>query len=113
MKTVRALTTALAILVMTLCSFNGCSGRAQNATAGTLNASDADLQRDKRRFESAMEDRIAAFRRALVEMKARADHAAPQTKVEIDKHRAELERKLEVADRLLVELKASNNQALN
>jgi len=113
MTTIRALTTALVFLVMTFYSVNCSSERAQAETTEALKASVADGQREKQEFITLTEAKIAAFRRSLGEMQARAGNVSSPARVEINKHSGEMERQIEAAEKTLAALKASNNQALD
>jgi hypothetical protein len=81
MKTIRVLTTMLIFLIITFSSINCSSDRAQAVTAEALKASEADLQRGKKEYISLMEEKIAAFRRSLDEMKVLAGNVSSPTRI--------------------------------
>lgn len=113
MKTIRVLTTALFLVIISFYSINCSSDRAQAETAEALKASEADLQREKQEFVTLTEKKVAAFRRSLDEMKALAGNASSPARIEINKHSEEMERQIITAEKNLAELKGSNNQALD
>ena len=113
MKTIRVLTTMLIVLIITFFNINCSSDRAQAETAEALKASETDLQTEKQEFISLMDGKIAVFRQSLDEMKALAGNVSSHAKIEINRHNAEMERQIEVAEKNLAELKTSNNPAFN
>lgn len=113
MKTIRVLTTALFCVIISFFSIDCSSDRAQAETAAVMKASKAALQREKQEFVSLMERKIATFRQSLDEMKALAGNVSSQTRIEINRHNAEMERLIEAAEKNLAELKTSNHAAFN
>ncbi len=110
MKTIRILTTAPVLLVMTWCMFSGCGDRTQKEVVVSLKVSEADLRREKYAFESAMAAKIVVFRRSLYHMNVQAENASSQFKAATNRQRTELEKQLAAAEKILTALDASNKQ---
>lgn len=103
MKPIRLLAAVPVLLIMTCSLFNVCGDRTQKV-------SEADLRREKHKFESVMAAKIVVYRRSLHQMNARAENASSQFKLGTDRQSAELERQLEAAEKSLTALDASSKQ---
>lgn len=103
MKPIRLLAAAPVLLIMTCSLFTVCGDRTQKV-------SDADLRREKYKFESVMAAKLVVYRRSLHQMNARAENASSQFKLGTDRQSAELERQLEAAEKNLTALDASSKQ---
>lgn len=103
MKPIRLLTAVPVLLILACSLFTVCGNRTQKV-------SDADLRREKYKFESVMTARIVVYRRSLHQMNARVENASSQFKVGTDQQSAELERQLAAAEKNLTALDASSKQ---
>lgn len=103
MKPIRLLIAVPVLLILTCSLFTVCGDRTQKV-------SDADLRREKYKFESVMTAKIVVYRRSLHQMNLRAENASSQFKVGTDRQSAELERQLAAAEKNLTALDASSKQ---
>lgn len=110
MKPIRILVAAPVLLVMAWCLLNACGDGAQKEGAAALKISEADLQREKYTFESAMTAKIVVFRRSLYQMNVQAENASSQFKAGTNRQRTELEMQLAAAEKILKALDASSKQ---
>lgn len=113
MKTIRALNILVIFLILSFYSINRFNDRSQAKAAEALKVSETDQQSEKKEFISLMEEKIAAFRQSLDEMKALAGNVSSPNRIEIFKHSAEMERQIKAAEKNLAELKGLDNQLLN